>query len=131
MLRLLDMTSYVLNYFVILIASQLFIWVANQPLIFEWSGFSKIFANPKAIKVSKSHSNISLLHFYGYYTIAWLTISDVFGLLWGRYAYWDLITLVVQYLVCSEPHGKVLSFPWTSLQTTSWTTKVLGTNQRH
>ena len=54
-----------------------------------------------------------------------------FGWLWGRYAYWDPITLVVQYLVFTEPHGKLLSFLWASLQTTSWTTKVLGTNQRH
>ena len=34
-----------------------------------------------------------------------------FGLLWGRYAYWDPITLVVQYLVCSEPHWTTTSCP--------------------
>ena len=34
-----------------------------------------------------------------------------FGLLWGRYAYWDPITLVVQYLVCSEPYWTTTSCP--------------------
>ena len=34
-----------------------------------------------------------------------------FSLLWGRYAYWDPITLVVQYLVCSEPHWTTTSCP--------------------
>ena len=76
-----------------------------------------------------------LLQFLGDCTIASLTNSDVHLV----YCKVDMhmkseeepITLVVQYLVCSEAYGKLAIFPSASLKTTSWTTKVLCRNQGH
>ena len=84
--------------------------VGNEERVNEWVLMivPKVCWNPQAYKIRDCYFVAFLRRLY--YSVThhqWCP----FGLLWGRYAYWDPITLVVQYLVCSEPHWTTTSCP--------------------